>query len=73
MTIFDVFFLFFCFFFCFMYPFFYIFFFSLFFLEKKKKKKKVANFGVGNTERFDSEWEELGARGVEVGESPCLC
>ena len=27
---------------------------------------KVANFGVGTTERFDSEWEELGARGLKL-------
>ncbi len=29
-----------------------------------KLLKNVANFGVGTTERFDSEWEELGARVV---------
>jgi hypothetical protein len=27
--------------------------------------EKVANFRVGTTEGFDSEWEELGARGLK--------
>ncbi len=27
----------------------------------------------GTTERFNSEWEKLGARGVEVEEDPCIC
>jgi hypothetical protein len=31
-----------------------------------KLLKKVANFGMGTTERFDSEWEELGARGLKL-------
>ncbi len=28
--------------------------------------KKVANFRVGTTERFNSEWEKLGARGLKL-------
>jgi hypothetical protein len=27
---------------------------------------KVANFGVGTTEGFDSEWQKLGARGLKL-------
>ncbi len=31
-----------------------------------KLSKKVANFGVGTTEGFNSEWEELVAKGLKL-------